>query len=244
MMNNDEKTYSVVDRLNNLTATLAGVVLAPRRTLTRLISEEKFWVPIIILIIVHVLLLLVMMPETLDHYSSAEFRENYKSVRELDDAQVDHEITLLKKSMPFLVITDGALNVLFSVGGITILLYLIGIVIYKQKARYRPLLALASWTSLISAIPLSLNIMLKITNPEWSLPTSLSDIFSSELVGIYFNHILAIIDIFLIWRISLISIGMSVLYKVSFHSAIRSVGTMFVLAYVMSALLQIVMLSG
>lgn len=226
-----------MDKLNNILAALAGIILAPRRTLARLIVEEKFWTPVIILIVVQAILLLVMLPETFEHYSSAEFRENYKEIRKLSDAQVDQEIILLKRSMPFLTVIDAALNVLFSVGGITILLYLVGTIVYKQKARYRPLLAIAAWSSMINAIPMLLNILLKTANPGWHLPTSLSILFTPELVGNYFSRILSILDIFLIWRVWLISIGMSVLYNVSIHSTVRSIGTMFVLIIVISALM-------
>ncbi len=225
-----------MDKLNNTLARLAGIILAPRRTIPIIIGEERFWVPIIILVILLTILRLVMLPEMYEYYSSEEFRELLKETRKSDDVEMEQDIALMKKSAPFIAVLEAALTVFLGTGGITILLYLIGRLIYKQKAYLRAIFAMVAWTSIIGAIPLSCNILLKLANPDWYLPTNLSALFTPEVAGDYFSRVLSIIDIFLIWQVWLISIGMSVLYGVSIQRAVSSVGSMFVFFAVLNAL--------
>ncbi|MCF7810995.1 YIP1 family protein [bacterium] len=234
-MNSGFRQFNLQAKLNAAAAKLAGIILAPRRAISRILEDDEFLTPLVILIVFLAILRIIMLPELLQQYETQEFRDWYQQTRKVGEAEMNKDIELMKKSAPVMAVTEAALTVLAGTVSIALLLYLIGRVAYKQKVPFRLIFSMCAWTSIISVIPLIVNIPLKLINHDWFLPTNLSVLLTPELVGGYLSRVLSVIDIFLIWQAWLLSIGMSVMFNVTIQRAVSSVGTMFVVFAVFNA---------
>jgi hypothetical protein len=235
-MNNIFEKPDLKSRINGTIAKLAGIVLAPRRIMPRILKDDEFLAPLIILIVLLIILRIIMLPELLDHYETQEFRDWYQQTRKASEAEMNKDIELMKKSAPVMAIAEASLTVLAGTASIALLLYLIGRIAYKQKVPFRLIFMMCAWTSVISAMPLIANIPLKLINQDWFLPTNLSVLLTPELVGGYLSRVLSVIDIFLIWQAWLLSIGISLIFNVTMQRAVSSVGTMFIVFAVFNAI--------
>ncbi|HHE47195.1 MAG TPA: hypothetical protein ENL08_05805 [Bacteroidetes bacterium] len=215
---------------------MIGIILAPRRSFTRLNVNPDYWFPILFVVIAFIGLRLIMLPEVYEHYSSAEFHDWYMEVRGISDEAARKDISQMISSAPFMIFLEAPFTVLAGTAGIALLLLMIGRFGYKRKMPFKSVFSMVAWASIISGFPMLLNIPLKLVNHQWFLPTNLSLILTPELVGGYFNRFIAIVDIFLIWQVWLLSVGLSVIYEVSIQRTVSAVGTMFVFLGVLNAL--------
>ena len=91
-MNNEFRTGNLTDRLNATIAKLAGIVLAPRRVIPRILQEQQFLAPLLILIILLAILRIIMLPELLEHYDTDKFRSWYQETRKVGEVQMNKDI--------------------------------------------------------------------------------------------------------------------------------------------------------
>ena len=237
MIDNTEST-DMRRWLEQLAARIVGMILLPRRTLERCIGQTGFWSPILIVTIVLLGSRLVMLPRIYEYYASTEFHELYKETHNVDDRVAYKEINKMTRSAPFLLMIEAPLTVLVGTAGLALIFSIVGKVAYKRKVPYRRIFSMVAWSSIISALPLLLNIPLKLANQEWYLPTNLSVLLTSDRVGNYMSSVFSVVDLFLIWQAYLLSIGLTLLYEINIQRAVSAVGTMFICFAVLSALLS------
>ena len=221
----------------NLIARFAGIILAPRRTLTNIVNNPAFWQPLMVLAIAFIGIRLTMLSDITAYYSTDEFREIYAESRGTTDEAAAKEIETLIRTAPLIVLIEAPLTIVIGTLGVAGLFYFIGVFGFKQKIYYKKIICMTAWCSVVSAIPMLLNIPLKLINSEWFLPTSLSAILSPALVGEYLSNVFSIVDLFLIWQAWLFSIGLSILFGVSIQRAVTAVGTLFVCLGIFNALM-------
>ncbi len=238
-MTENSQSTRVNSQLELLIARTAGIILAPRRTFSRITGKLDFIAPTIIVAIAFIGFQLTMLPNIIDRYSSANMYEWYEEMRIERNPAIDRQIEMLSRAAPYLAIVEViSATVVMVIGmiGISVILYLIGGLGFKKWIDFSRVLSVYAWTSIISAISRLLSIPIKLINPDWSLPTNLSLLLTPEVVGSYFSNVLIVMDIFLIWQALLMSIGMSVIYGVSVQRAAGAVGTIFICSAVLNAL--------
>jgi len=237
MDKSEEQLYAEAKpTIKRIIARLAGVFLAPRKTLVKTAYEPGVWIPIIIVALFLAAVRLILLPDSLNQLKTEEFIQNYSDERGITKSQAQQEITLIRRSAPILTIVEAPLLVASGAAVVALIMFLIGKHGYKNPIRFIYVFRMIAWASVVSAVPLILSIPLKLINPAWDLPSSPAVFLPVEVVGTFFYNILITLDLFFIWQVWLISIGMSVLYKVPFQRAVSSVGTVFIIFIVLNVL--------
>ena len=225
-------------RLNRLAARLAGVILAPRRTLPRAAAEPDYWLAILLVVVAFLGVRLMSLPEIRSHYSSPEFIEWYAKQRGLTQAEAERDATTLSRTAALQAVVEAPLVIITEVLFVTLILYLIGRLGYRGTVRFKSVFSMTAWATMVSGVQLFLTIPLKLINPDWNLEISLALLFPADLVGGYLHRFLAALDLFTVWRVWLLGIGLAALYRISLQRAIGAVGTLFIFFAVMNALLS------
>ncbi len=233
---NNNNSGTISEHLRELPVRLIGIVLAPRRTLSHVIDENGYWLPILFVIVALTGLKLTMLPEVYEYYSTTEFHDWYKDVRGVGDEIAIRDIERMISSAPFLVFIEAPLTIILGTAGIAMLLLIVGRFGFSQRTAYRRVFSMVAWASVISGFPMLLNIPLKLINHRLFLPTNLTLILTPELVGEFFSSFISIVDLFLVWQVWLLSIGLTLLYEISIQRAVSSIGTMFVCFGILNAL--------
>ena len=221
---------------HKITAQIAGVILAPRRTLPKLSGEPGSWIPVMIVAILLAITRWFVLPDLLATYESAEFVTKYAQTRNLTDIDAENEIRLLRSAAPIVALVETPLIVFSGVAIVGFIVFSIGRMRFKSKVGYFPFYRLVAWSSIVSGIPLALTIPLKIINPNWSFPSNLSYILPGDWKSNYFYQIVQTLDVFLVWEVWLISIGFSAVCNVSIENSVRAIGTVFIIFIVLNAL--------
>ncbi|NQT34938.1 YIP1 family protein [bacterium] len=238
-MTHNSQSARVNSQLELLIARTAGIVLAPRRTFSRLTGKLDFIAPAIIVVIVFIGFQLTMLPDIIDRYSSANLYEWYEEMKIERTSEIDRQIEMLSHAAPYLAIAEvisAAVVMILGMAGVSVILYMIGGLGFNKWIDFSRVLSMFVWTSMINSFAKLLSIPLKLINSDWSLPTNLSLLLTPEVVGSYLSNVLVVMDFFLIWQAILMSIGMSVIYGVSVQRAAGAVGTIFICSAVLNAL--------
>jgi hypothetical protein len=215
---------------------LIGMTIIPRRSLKILIPTGNYLTPLIFVAISFTALKLVMLPEIQTQYASDEFRNWYMELRDVTEEAARKDIDRMSRYAPLMLLIEGPLTVFASTALIAFVIVIAGRLTFKIQLQYRPALTMVAWASIISALPMLINLALKLNNQQSELTTDLSALLTPELVGGYFSRFVAIVDPFLIWQVWLLSIGVSWLYVVNMQRAISVVGTIFVCFGVINAM--------
>ncbi len=212
------------------------MILAPRRTLPRVAIEPGFWLPILIVAVAYFGVRMTMLPNMREHYASAEFIEWYAEQRGISQAQAERDVAGLSRKAPLLNVVEAPMVVTAGVLSVAVIIYLIGRLGYRGAVRFRYVFSMVAWATVVSAIPLFITIPLKLINTDWNFETSPAALFPPELIGGYIHRFLQSIDLFLIWQVWLLGIGLSALYRVSIQRALGAIGTIFIIFAVLNAL--------
>lgn len=226
-----------IDSWRWLLARLAGMILALRNTLSRLAYESGSWVPIVLMSLALISVRLLDLPAQQEDFTSPDYVQKYVDARGIDSVKAVKEIGIIKLALPIITILGAPIMVGVNIVIISIILYLVGKNIYNSKTAFIPFFKMVAWATFIGAIQLGLTFIVKLINLDWSLPTNLAFFLSPEMIGSYFHSILLYLDLFLIWKIYLLGVGLSVLSSMNLQSAIGAVGTMYVIIIAVNSLL-------
>ncbi len=224
------------DPRGKLAARIAGVFLNPTKTLPLVSQEGRFWAPLILVSFFLVVLRLQMLPLIFEQYDAVEFKEWYIDARHVDPDGATRDIEIIKQWTPFLTVIEAPLMVVIGVAFVAFLVRLLGILKYKMLIPFRTVFNLVSWVTLVSIVPIILTIFLKLIDLNFDLPTNLGVLFSADFVGGYFHRLLLSFDLFLIWQIWLLSIGIASLFQLHIQKALSAIGTIFVFFAIVNAL--------
>ena len=217
--------------------TFGGLATHPRQTMLAAALEGKFWAPILLVALAMAAFRLTMAPEIRAEYAKPESRAHYQTQRNITAEAADRELQVITTALPAILGLEALLMVLTGVTAVAILLKLIARFKFKSPVPFRRMFTMVAWGSAIGAIPILLNLALKLINPDLTLPTSPAAFLPDKMAGGYFYNVLLSLDVFMIIQVWLLSLGMSGLCKVSLQKSAGAVGTLFVIFIVLNAVL-------
>ncbi len=215
---------------------IVALVASPYHFMTEGWFEDASWVPLVIMIVALSGLRLAMVPEMQKEYSTDDFKKWYVEKQKVTEEKATEEIARMKEIAPYMSFVEAPVMVIAGAAGVGVMLFLIGRFSYKQRLPFVSLFKMVCWASLVSVFPLVAQMGLKLASVNIDLPTNIAFCLPKSLSTSYFYNILQALDLFLIWQVWLLSLGMAALYKVSRQRALSSVGTMFVIIVVLNAM--------
>ncbi len=138
MMNTsrDRSELRTPNRLSWALARFAGIILAPRDTLAKLVNEPGAWVPILIVALSLIGVRLVDLPGLMARFSDPVYVHKYIEQNDVDSIRAVQEIENFKSAFPFITIFSAPLLVAANVITISIVLYLIGRIVFRCIQRF------------------------------------------------------------------------------------------------------------
>ncbi len=217
---------------------LMGIVLKPRPTLKRLAYEPGAWAPIILIAVAVAVARIAMLPQYIEQYSTPEFTEQFIELRGVDAEQAEKEIALVKNITPALLILESPLMVIFGILFFSLILQILCRLQFKMQVPFILLYRMTAWVMVVSAIPLFLTVPLKLINPAWEVPTSLYFFLPKENLDVFWGGLTKVVDVFFIWEVALISIGLSAMLDLPIEKTTSAVGTLLLVIVLTNLLLM------
>lgn len=198
--------------------------------------EDHSWFPIAIVAIGVICLKILLLPELRAEYASEDFRQWYMERQQVTEEKARAEIARMSEFAPWMSLIEGPIMVTAGAAGVALFLYLIGRIGYKAKRSFVTLFNMTAWASAVSVFPILLQVLM-----VWlgvggdGLPTNIAYYLPEEMKETYFYNFIQTLDLFLIWQVGLLGIGMSTIYEISLQRSITNVGTLFVVMAALNA---------
>jgi len=204
---------------------------------------QAAWFPLLIVTVGLILLRMTLVPEMRKEYSSPEYKKWYMERQSVTEEQAGKDIEKMYQIAPIMSFFESPVMVVVGAAGIALFLSLIGRFGYRQtldekgqRIGFIQVFHMTAWASAVSIFPIIVQAGMKYFELGTGLPTNVAFYLPKEAEGTYLYNILQTMDLFLIWQVLLLGLGMAALYGVSKQRAISSVGTLFVILAIFNAM--------
>lgn len=204
-------------------AKIAGVFLDPKRTFNSLNRKPDFIVPLIIVMLTATLFTLTAWP-VIEQYAVEQqierMTESGATPEQIEQAmKIGHIVGVVSQPVWILLSSLVVAGVLLFAGNIVI----------GGESNYKKMLSVYCYSSLIGVIAYAVKLVLMLSKNTMEVYTSPAAMFPASANDTVIFKIAAIFDIFAIWQVVIIAIGMGVIFKASFQKSISLVGTLYVI---------------
>jgi uncharacterized membrane protein len=200
---------SQVEEIGVIARTLR-VFHAPSETFEA-VSRRATWadwlVPTVVVLALTMASIQVTWP-VLARMQSAAVEERLKGMPEEQRQQVAAQMAAVGRISGLVMVPVTGLAVLFVAGGI---LLLVANTVLDGQARYRQMLALWAYSSLVGIVGLVVRTPLVLAKDTAMIYTGLGVLMSEEALKTFLGRVVAGIDLFLVWQACLVAIGLGVL---------------------------------
>jgi len=211
----------------SLVARMAGVFLDPRRTFISLDKKPDFVVPLIIVMVTATLFTLLAWP-VIEAMQIEQMTE-----RGLNSEQIEQFKSIGKISgliAPALMVVIGAVIV-------SAILLFVGNILMGGSSSYKKVFSVYCYAGLISIISYAVKVALILSKGSMEVYTSPAAFFPASAKDTVLFKAAAVLDVFAIWQLIVIAVGMSVLFKTNFQKSVTVLGTMYVIYAAISIVL-------
>jgi hypothetical protein len=109
------------------------------------------------------------------------------------------------------------------------ILLFVGNIIMGGDANYKKMLSLYSYSSLIGIFSHVVNLVLMLKKQTMEVYTSLAAFFPASAKESILFKIAGVFDIFMIWQLMVVAIGMSVMYQITTRKSFIVIGILYIL---------------
>jgi hypothetical protein len=197
-----------------LLSRVIGILTAPRVTFQRVVAHPS-WLPMVFLTAGFTALMMGAFLST-EVGQQAYVDQSVSAMegwgRTVDDAgyaAIERQATLSRYINPAAILIISPIITAL----IAVLLYGLFSALYGGTATYKQLLAVVAHSGAVSLVQQVFSMPLNYARQSLSSPTNLSVFFPMLEEGSFLNALLGSIDLFIVWWVLVLAIGLSVLYK-------------------------------
>jgi len=198
----------------------------PRKTFTTLEKKPDFLVPLLLVVLAAFIFTYIAWPVI--EKSTREYSRTYMEERGMPQEEIDTALQQQQKygkigGMFGLPLTTVIMTLLVS----AILLFA-GNIILGGNAKYKQIFSLYCYASLIDIIAYAVRMVLILLKDDTRVYTSLAALLPPDSYKEFWFKLANIADVFVIWKIVVIAIGMSVFYRISTRKPMITVALLYV----------------
>jgi hypothetical protein len=209
----DESPAPSKPSISGIVQRFIGIFTAPQTTLSDIAQHPNWIVPLVFIVLATALLTQWIVPAVIqDAKPEIEKRLAQRDVP-AEQAEQITEISL-RNIRNFSAVSAGVGILIVSLITAAALLF-IGNIVLGGKSNFQQIFSVYMWTGLVSILGFLLKIPLVLKQMTTKIHFSPAAFFPAEAETGTLFRIAAIFDIFTIWRIVLIAIGFSLIYKLS-----------------------------
>ena len=208
-------------------ARIAGVFLDPRKTFLSLEHKPDFIVPLVLLALVVFVCTWAAWPVI--EASSMEMMQERLLDRGMEQDQIDQFMEQQQKFGKVSGLAGGPVSTFFIALIVSGILLFAGNIVMGGNSTYKQMLCVYSYSSLIGIIAYIIRTILMMMKGTIHVYTSLAALFPLDMKDSMVFKTAGIFDVFTIWKIIVIAIGMGVMYRMDFKKPLIVVGALYLI---------------
>ncbi len=210
----------------SLIARITNIFSDPRKTFVALEKKPDFLVPLLLVVLTAFIFTYIAWPVI--EQSSQEISRTYMENKGMSEEQIE---TALQQQQKYgkiggvfgLPITTVIMTLLVS----AILLFA-GNIILGGNAKFKQIFSLYCYGSLIDIIAYAVRMVLILLKDDIRVYTSLAALLPPDSYKEFWFKLANIADVFVIWKVVVIAIGMSVFYRIPIKKPLITVSLLYV----------------
>jgi hypothetical protein len=190
---------------------ILGIFFSPKEVFVKLNDKPDWIVPVVVTILVSLIFTMIVLPRVI-------VPEQTKRIMEMDrltEAQKERATGRLEGAQPYITTPIGIIVfsfiLIFIKSGILFLIFSL----FGEKTVFKKVLAIVSYSFLIGVPEVILKTSLMLIKGSTRVYTGLALLATNLDIKSPIFRLLARIDIFTIWHLCLISLGLAVIYKIN-----------------------------
>jgi hypothetical protein len=212
-MENQSNTMQENHLEMSVLAKIFGIFTEPKRVFASLDHKPDFIIPLVILMITAFIFTFIGWP-MIEKATISETMERLENSG-LSEEQIDQQISIVKSAGKYSGLAGSVVAVLIIALVVSGILLFCGNIVIGGDSTYKKVLAVFSYASLVDFPSYILRLILMLGKETMFIYLSPAAFLSVEAKDSLLFKIAAIFDIFIIWKVILLGIGMAVLYKTS-----------------------------
>ena len=199
----------------SLIAKIAGIFLEPGKTFRNLSRSPNFIAPLVIVMLASLLFTIFALPIIVK--SSLEMQREKLEELDTPQEQIDQQLEIAKKFIkPFALVAAPISTVVIALI-ITGIMLFAGNIVMGGESKYKMMLSLYCYSDLVDVIAFAVRLPLVLNKGTMEVYISLAALMPEAMKETIWFKIAAVFDIFVIWKLILISVGMGIVYKTKTH---------------------------
>lgn len=228
MSENHQNDYSTPESPGmSMMAKIMGIFLDPKRTFRSLTAKPDFVVPLIIVVLASFIFTWIAWPVI--QASSLELTRQNLYERGMEQEQIDKVIEQQKKFGGIWGLAGAPVSVLIITFILAGILLFAGNIVLGGDASYLQMLSVFCYASLISVISYAVRTALILAKGTIKVYTSLAVFMPADLSDTVWFKIANIFDVFVIWKIVVIAIGMGIFYKIKTQKPLLVISILYLI---------------
>jgi len=202
---------------------LVGVFLDPRRTFESIDRKPDYLVPLLLVIVVGTLFTIITWPiieSTLMQAQIEQLEEQGMTQEQIDQAMS------VGKMFGFI---GPAISIILGSLVVSLILLFAGNVMMGGSSKFKKVFSVYCYSGVISILAYVIKLPLALNKNSLEVYISPAALFPASAQDTILFKVAAVFDVFVIWQLIVVTVGMSVIFKTSFQKAITVVGTLYII---------------
>jgi len=222
VLDQESKNLNVMQRI-------VGIFMSPQKTLEDIAAKPTWVVPLVLTVIVSIVITQVLVPVLISDAQNNESWQKMISNPDLSPEQLDQMQTMQKKGIEnFAAIAAGVTVAFYTLLGAAILLFVANILM-GGKANFKQIFSVFAWTGVIGILGYLVRMFLSLSAGTMQVYLSPAIVMPDSAKETFLFKFLAGLDIFIIWRIILLALGLTAIYKFTYAKSFVTLALLYLL---------------
>ena len=206
---------------------IIGVFTSPGKTFASIDRRPGWILPVVLSTIISVGFIVAVQPVLIQETLSKQ--EQKMQERGMDSDQIDQILSTTEKAMKYTTPAFALIMPVIIIAIISAVFLFVGNVVLGGSAPYKKVLSVTAHSWLIISLGSLIAIPLILAKETMQVSFSLATLMSESARETFLYQLLAKVDVFAVWTLSVLSIGLALVYKMNTKKMATAVVTTYLL---------------
>ncbi|MBU0519958.1 YIP1 family protein [bacterium] len=213
----------------NVMQRITGIFTSPQNTLEDIAGKPTWMVPLIITVLATVLITYALVPVLISDMQSSDQWQEMLSNPDLSVEQIEQMQSVQLKVVRNFSGAGAGAGVIFYTLLVSAILLFVANILMGGHAKYAEVFSVFTWTGLVGVIGSIVRMFLASSAGTMEVYLSPAILMSGTAEETFLFKFLAGLDVFIIWRVILMAIGLTAIYKFSFTKSFVTLALLYLL---------------
>jgi hypothetical protein len=212
---------------DSLLGTLVNIFVSPREAYEAIDRRPRWVLPLVLVVIAAMVAAIFITPMAMEE-GMAKQRDKLIEQRGMSPEEADRALAVGAKIGRITGPVMAPVGAVVAIVVVALVLLFLGNIVLGGASNFKKVFAMYTWTSLIGVLATIVKTPLMLSRGTVNVQTSLAAFLDPEQKGTFLYQLLARTDVFSLWELVLVCIGMAVVYRFTTKKAATGVVALYI----------------